>query len=84
MDYKAFKALVREMRTAQRNKPFLPISGSVTAGKLKKYLSEHEDYIKQLRALEKRVDDELAQKVENDPNVIIMKNGQKLVQGSLF
>lgn len=68
MDYKAFKALVREMRTAQ-----------------KEYFRDRShDALQRSKALEKRVDDELAQKVETDPNVIIMKNGQKLVQGSLF
>lgn len=68
MDYEAFKALVREMRTAQ-----------------KEYFRDRShDALQRSKALEKRVDDELAQKVEIDPNVIIMKNGQKLVQGSLF
>lgn len=68
MDYEAFKALVREMRTAQ-----------------KEYFRDRShDALQRSKALEKRVDDELAQNVETDPNVIIMKNGQKLVQGSLF
>ena len=81
MDYEAFKALVREMRTAQKE--------YFAAAKLPKTPESNRftlmmDALQRSKALEKRVDDELAQKVETDPNVIIMKNGQKLVQGSLF
>lgn len=68
MDYEAFKALVREMRTAQ-----------------KEYFRDRShDALQRSKALEKRVDDELAQKVETDPNVIHLPNGKTLVQGSLF
>ena len=83
-----FMQLVKEMRAAQRNKPFLQISGSVTAERLKKYQSEHEDYLKLLRALEKRVDEEIAaaerQELANDPDCVRMANGQILRQGNLF
>lgn len=83
-----FMQLVKDMRAAQRNKPFLPISGSVTAKKLKKYQSEHEDYLKLLRDLERRVDEEIAaaerQDQTNDTDCIRMANGQTLRQGNLF
>lgn len=78
MDYKAFKALVREMRTAQKEYHHLLWCRG------KGVSEQRQQAWNRSKALEKRVDDELAQKVETDPNVIIMKNGQKLVQGSLF
>ena len=88
----AFMSLVKQMREAQRNKPFLQISGSVTAERLKKYQSEHEDYLKLLRALEKRVDEEIAAAERKpgdfgfipDEDCIVMADGRKLVQGNLF
>ena len=75
MDYEAFKALVKEMRTAQKE---------YFAARSARDIQGANYCLQRSKALEKRVDDELAQKVETDPNVIIMKNGQKLVQGSLF
>lgn len=83
-----FMQLVKDMRAAQRNKPFLLISRSVTAEKLKKYQREHEDYFKLLRALEKRVDEEIAaaerQDFANGTDCVRMANGQILRQGNLF
>ena len=83
-----FMQLVKDMRAAQRNKPFLPISGSITAEKLKKYHSKNEDYMKLLRALERRVDEEIAaaerQESANDPDCIVLADGRRLVQGNLF
>lgn len=83
-----FMQLVKDMREAQRNQPFLSISRSVTAEKLKKYQKEHEDYFKVLRDLERRVDEEIAaaerQESANDPDCIRMANGQILRQGNLF
>ena len=68
MDYEQFKGIVREMRTAQKEY----------------FETRSRDALQRSKALEKRVDNELAQKVKTDPNVILMANGQKLVQGSLF
>ena len=83
-----FMQLVKDMRAAQRNKPFLPISCSITAEKLKKYHSKNEDYMKLLRALERRVDEEIAaaerQESANDPDCIVLADGRRLVQGNLF
>jgi len=68
MDYEQLKALVKEMRSAQ-----------------KEYFRDRShDALQRSKALEKRVDDAIAEPINNNGDVILMANGQKLVQGSLF
>lgn len=72
MDYEQLKALVKEMRSAQ-----------------KEYFRDRSrDALQRSKALEKRVDEEIAaaerQELANDPDVILMANGQTLRQGDLF
>ena len=72
MDYEQLKALVKEMRSAQ-----------------KEYFRDRSrDALQRAKALEKRVDEEIAaaerQELANDPDVILMANGQTLRQGDLF
>lgn len=68
MDYEQFKGLVREMRTAQKEY----------------FETRSRDALQRSKALEKRVDNELVPKAETDSDVIVMSDGRKLVQGSLF
>lgn len=69
MDLEQLKSLVRDMRTAQKEY----------------FKTRSHDALQRSKALEKRVDEEVAKKpVVTDSDVIIMANGQKLVQGSLF
>lgn len=72
MDHEQLKALVKEMRSAQ-----------------KKYFRDRShEALQRSKALERRADEEIAaaerQELANDPDVILMANGQKLVQGNLF
>lgn len=75
-----FMQLVKDMRAAQKEYFSLRHRGEQP--------STVRDALQRSKALEKRVDEEIAaaerQDQTNDPDVIIMKNGQKLVQGSLF
>lgn len=75
-----FMQLVKDMRAAQKEYFSLRHRGEQP--------STVRDALQRSKALERRVDEEIAaaerQDQTNDPDVIIMKNGQKLVQGSLF
>ena len=74
-----FMALVKEMRTAQKEYFKLRKSGASHAA---------QDALQRSKALESRVDQEIraAEEAEGVQNgdVIVMANGQKLVQGNLF
>ena len=79
MDYEAFKALVKDMRAAQ---------------KIVDNYVKNQDWdkahvaLQRSKALEKRVDDEIAaaerQESANDPDCIVLADGRRLVQGNLF
>lgn len=75
-----FMQLVKDMRAAQKEYFSLRHRGEQP--------STVREALQRSKALERRVDEEIAaaerQDQTNDPDVIIMKNGQKLVQGSLF
>ena len=75
-----FMQLVKDMRAAQKEYFSLRHRGEQP--------STVRDALQRSKALEKRVDEEIAaaerQDQTNDPDVILMANGQKLVQGSLF
>ena len=74
-----FMALVKEMRTAQKEYFRLRKAGASHAA---------QDSLQRSKALESRVDQEIraAEEAEGVQNgdVIVMANGQKLVQGNLF
>lgn len=80
MDYEQLKALVKEMRQAQRHYFALKQQGYP----LKEVV---QDALQRSKALEKRVDEEVADKPDNettDHDCIRMANGQTLRQGNLF
>lgn len=72
MDYEQLKALVKEMRSAQKEY----------------FRDRSHDALQRSKALERRVDEEIAaaerQYQTTNPDCIRMANGQKLVQGNLF
>lgn len=71
MDYKAFKALVKEMRTVQKEY----------------FRDRSHDALQRSKALERRVDEEIAAAeydTTTNPDCIRMANGQTLRQGNLF
>lgn len=75
-----FMQLVKDMREAQKEYFSLRHRGEQP--------STVREALQRSKALERRVDEEIAaaerQDFANDPDVILMANGQKLVQGSLF
>lgn len=80
MDYEQLKALVKEMRSAQRHYIALKQQGYP----LKEVV---QDVLQRAKALEKRVDEEVTDKPDSettDPDCIRMANGQTLRQGNLF
>ena len=74
-----FMALVKEMRTAQKEYFKLRKAGASHAAN---------DALQRSKALESRVDQEIreteASENTQSGDVIVMANGQKLVQGNLF
>ena len=75
-----FMQLVKDMRAAQKEYFSLRHRGEQP--------STVRESLQRSKALERRVDEEIAaaerQDQTNDPDCIRMANGQKLVQGSLF
>jgi hypothetical protein len=75
-----FMQLVKDMRAAQKEYFSLRHRGEQP--------STVRDALQRSKALERRVDEEIAaadrQDQTTDPDCIRMANGQKLVQGSLF
>ncbi len=75
-----FMQLVKDMRAAQKEYFSLRHRGEQP--------SIVRDALQRSKALERRVDEEIAaaerQELANDTDCIRMANGQKLVQGSLF
>ena len=67
MDYEAFKALVREMRTAQKDTEEARTHLKIMDPNFAENFDKFAEADQRSKALEKRVDDELAQKVETDP-----------------
>ena len=68
----AFMSLVKQMREAQREY----------------FRTRSRESLQASKALEKRVDEEIAAAESNDnpqdPNCIVMADGRRLVQGNLF
>ena len=85
-----FMALVKEMRTAQKEYFKLRKFSILDMSKeeVEEYLQRNKELLQRSKALESRVDQEIraAEEAEGvqSGDVIVMADGRKLVQGNLF
>ena len=84
-----FMQLVKDMRAAQKETLEKSSILKMCAAKdFNESYKEFDDALQRSKALERRVDEEIAaaerQELANDPDCIRMANGQTLRQGNLF